>query len=57
MPLVTMSSLKTQLILGGGWNYEYGRDVAWCVWDGIESCRYIDTLEKLSKEEIKEQLL
>ena len=35
-----------------------GRDVAWCVWDeDIESCRYIDTLEKLSKEEIEEQLL
>ena len=35
-----------------------GREVAWCVWDdGIESCRYIDTLEKLSKEEIEEQLI
>ena len=34
-----------------------GRDVAWCVWDDIESCRYIDTLEKLSKEGIEEQLL
>ena len=35
-----------------------GRDVAWCVWDdGIESCRYIDTLEKLSKEEIEREVI
>ena len=35
-----------------------GRFVAWCVWsDTNESCRYVDTLQKLSEEEIQEQLM
>lgn len=35
-----------------------GRIVAWCVWsEGNESCRYVDTLERLTDAEIEEQLL
>lgn len=35
-----------------------GRFVAWCVLgEGNESCRYVDTLQKLSEEEIQEQLM
>ena len=35
-----------------------GRKVAWCIWDeNKQSCRYIDTLKRLSEKEIEDELL
>ena len=35
-----------------------GRKVAWCIWDeNLQSCRYVDTLKRLSEKEIEDELL
>lgn len=35
-----------------------GRIVAWCIWDeNLQSCRYVDTLKRLSEKEIEDELL
>lgn len=39
-------------------NCRNGRKVAWCIWtDNNQSCRYVDTLEKLSEADIEKELL